>query len=68
MSFTKQKVGYTGYGVFNYPEGLEGWTLGRFEYGGHAEDCIKECNMWLPPTLDPYKIVDLINESQKGAV
>lgn len=64
MKFTKQPICYTGYGVFNAPEGLEGWQFGRFEYGGSNEDCFMECTMWLPPNLDPYKIVEMIRKAQ----
>lgn len=65
MKYTKQYVSYTGYGVFKYPEGLEGWQFGRFEYGGSNEDCIMEQTMWLPPNVDPYEICRLINKAQE---
>lgn len=26
----------------------------RMEYGGHAESCVWEGHIWLPPWLDPY--------------
>ena len=45
-------MSHTGYGVYNYPPGMEGWHYGRIEYGGHAEDCIAECEVWYPPALD----------------
>ena len=48
------------YGVFNYPEGLEGWRLYRIEYGGHAENCVYEGMIWLPPTLNPEEIEKLL--------
>lgn len=64
MSFTKQHICYTGYGVFKYPKGLEGWQFGRFEYGGSNEDCIMEQTMWLPPNVNPYDICKLINDAQ----
>ena len=61
---TKHYIGYTGYGVFQFPAGLEGWNYGRLEIGGHAEDCIVECNIWTPPGLDPYDIVELYRKAQ----
>ena len=67
-TFTKQHVGYTGYGVAKYPKGLEGWTLGRLEYGGCNEDCIAECNIWLPPTISGYDLAEQIYGSQKDLV
>lgn len=50
----------TEYGVFNYPKGLEGWRLYRIEYGGHAENCVYEGMIWLPPTLKPEEIEKLL--------
>ena len=43
------------YVVQTYPPGLEGWSLYRVEYGGHAENCIFETHLWLPPNLDVRK-------------
>lgn len=63
--FSKQPVSYTGYVVFRYPEGLEGWNLGRLEIGGFNEDCIAECTIWTPPGLDPWKIIELYREAMK---
>jgi len=65
---TKQWIGYTGYGVFQYPEGLEGWRCGRIEIGGFNEDCIKECTIWTPPNLDPYDIIELYRKAQEENV
>lgn len=43
--------------VFHYPNPLmEGWKLYRIEYGGHAEHCIVECGIWLPPDVDPDQV------------
>lgn len=39
-------------GVFNYPAGMEGWRMYRIEYGGHAENCLCEGTIWLPPDAD----------------
>ena len=38
--------------VFNYPPGMEGWHCCRIEYGGHAENCLCEGTIWLPPYSD----------------
>ena len=51
MTFTKQRVSLVEYGVFKYPKGLEGWRCYRIEYGGHAQDCILEGSIWLPPNI-----------------
>ena len=64
MTFTKQHISFVEYGVFRYPPGLEGWRCYRIEYGGHAEDCIKECVIWLPPNLDPDDIEALYRKAQ----
>ena len=40
------------YRVQNYPPGLKGWRFFRMEYGGHAEHCIIEGHIWLPPWMD----------------
>jgi len=63
--FTPQRVEAIEYGVYSYPEGLEGWRCYRLEYGGHAESCIKECVLWLPPKFDMVVLEDLIREAQK---
>lgn len=39
-------------GVFKYPPGMEGWRNYRIEYGGHAENCLCEGAIWLPPDAD----------------
>jgi len=49
------RVSLVEYGVNTFPEGLEGWRLFRIEYGGHAEDCITEGLIWLPPWADRAK-------------
>ena len=61
--FPKQRVSLVEYGVFRYPKGLEEWRCYRIEYGGHAEDCITEGHIWLPPTLDPRLVEDLIRKA-----
>ena len=44
------------YGVFNYPKGMEDWRCFRIEYGGHAEQCLTEGHIWLPPQADPQQL------------
>ena len=46
--------------VFNYPEGMEGWQAYRIEYGGHAERCVMEGTIWLPPDTDPRWIAEIL--------
>ena len=52
------------YGVFRWPEGLEGWRYYRIEYGGHAESCLCEQTIWLPPGLDVMRL----EEDRKSVV
>jgi hypothetical protein len=59
-----QRMSLVEYGVYNYPEGLEGWRFFRIEYGGHAESCIKECVLWLPPDCDPCELEALFEKWQ----
>lgn len=66
MEYTKQRVSAIEYGIFKYPEGLEGWRCYRLEYGGHAEACIRECVIWLPPNLDVREIETLIRKVQNA--
>jgi len=46
-------------GVQSYPEGFEGWRLIRLEYGGHAEYCLKECVLWVPPKANVEDLEEL---------
>jgi hypothetical protein len=34
---------------------MKGWRFYRIEYGGHAEDCIMEKVIWVPPWIDVYE-------------
>ena len=54
------------YGVFSYPEGLEGWRAFRMEYGGANEDCIWEGTIWLPPWVDRNKWEDEMDRLLSG--
>ena len=50
--------------TFSTPEGMEGWTLYRIEYGGHAEHCIIESAIWLPPNFDVEALERLLEQGQ----
>ena len=50
------------YGVFHYPEGMEGFRCFRISYGGVNEETIMEGTIWVPPGLDPYKIERLLQK------
>ena len=55
--------------ILNYsalPKEFEGWRRYRIEYGGHAESCIKECVIYVPPGFDPFKLEDLFEQAQEG--
>ena len=51
--------------VQNYPENFEGWHLIRLEYGGHAEYCLKECVLWIPPNANVEELEELFKKWQK---
>lgn len=59
-TFSKQRVSLIENAVFNYPKGLEGWKYYRVEYGGHAESCLLETGLWLPPTVDASKVEEFM--------
>lgn len=50
--------------ILNEESEVYGWRCFRLEYGGHAEDCIIEGRIWIPPDkLDKtYEITDAIEE------
>ena len=50
--------------VMNKESHVYGWRSFRLEYGGHAEACIIEGRIWIPPekVKDAYKIIDAIEE------
>lgn len=52
--------------VLRPPPGMEGWRMFRIEYGGHAEACIVEGIVWLPPTVT-HEDLDRLEESLRGA-
>ena len=54
--------------VLNYsalPKELFGWRNYRIEYGGHAESCVREQVIYLPPGADSYVLELLIDYWQE---
>ena len=52
--------------VMRYPDPrMEGWRNFRIEYGGHAECCICEGLVWLPPGVNPLAIERMLSERAK---
>lgn len=43
------------------PSELRGWRRYRIEYGGHAERCLLETPIYLPPSVDPDKLWHVLN-------
>ena len=59
-------ISFIEYGVFNWPdERMNGWRLYRMEYGGHAEECITECQVWLPPNVDVTMLERWLNRKAR---
>jgi hypothetical protein len=53
--------------ILNYkalPPEMDGWRRYRIEYGGHAESCIKECVIYVPPRFDIMALERLFEECQ----
>ena len=50
----------SGPGSRNKDDPLWGWQQYRFEYGGHAQDCLYEGRLLLPPGAYPDAISHLI--------
>jgi len=60
MSDEKYPVNLVEQGVFTYPSPeMFGWRFFRIEYGGHAEECVCEGAIWLPPGVDPERIEEI---------
>ncbi len=56
-------ISIVGYGVYNYPEGMNGWQFVRFEYLSDTTPyTAMECHVWLPPDTNTCKLEDLLNE------
>jgi len=43
------------------PRELRRWRNYRIEYGGHAEACLIEGLIWLPPEVEPERIENVLN-------
>lgn len=53
-----------GYGIFSYPEGMEGWSCYRIEYWGKEHYATCEGQIWLPPGTGPDVIEKLLEDAQ----
>jgi len=54
--------------ILNYkalPPEMDGWRRYRIEYGGHAEACIKECVIYVPPKFDIMALEKLFEDCQE---
>lgn len=51
--------------VLNPPKGMEDRRAFRIEYGGHAESCIYESMVWLPPDVN-LDMIDKLEEMLSG--
>ena len=52
--------------ILNYdalPKEFLGWRNFRIEYGGHAEQCIMERTIFVPPNFDVYKFEDELRKA-----
>jgi len=52
--------------IMNYdalPGEMRGWRRLRIEYGGHAEACLLETVVYLPPDADVERLERLLNGS-----
>lgn len=52
--------------VLTSPRGMEGWRMFRIEYGGHAENCLCEGTIWLPPDADRESIGRFLQRTVDG--
>lgn len=43
------------------PECMRGMRRYRIEYGGHAEECVMECTIYLPANVNASDIEKLLN-------
>lgn len=63
MDENKTHVSLVEYAVFNWPSGLYGWRLVRFEYwNGDGPYAFKECHVWLPPKTDIVALEGVLND------
>ena len=59
------RVGFTEIAVQTFPKGFENWKFYRIEYGGHAEECLLEFHIWLPPNAKIKDLTNLFNTWQQ---
>ncbi|KKL60468.1 hypothetical protein LCGC14_2205080 [marine sediment metagenome] len=55
--------------ILNYdalPKEFYGWRNFRIEYGGHAQDCIMERPIFVPPNFDVHKFEDELREAAES--
>ncbi len=55
--------------ILNYealPNEFFGWRNFRIEYGGHAQNCIREDTILVPPNFDVYKFEDELREAAES--
>ena len=56
------RVSFVENAVFNYPDPrMERWRFYRIEYGGHAEACVIEGGIWLPPWVGADELEAMMN-------
>ena len=53
--------------VFRSPPHMLGWRFFRVEYGGHAETCLREGAIWIPPDVDFRLVEELLQRLCKDA-
>lgn len=54
--------------IMNEKSKIYGWRTFRLEYGGHAEDCIVEGRVYIPPDVlgSTREIIDKIEKLLSG--
>jgi hypothetical protein len=65
MKAKNMRVGLVEEFIMNYsalPPAFAGWRRYRIEYGGHAQECLREETIYLPPWVDPDRIEAILNE------
>lgn len=63
------RVGLVEQMILNYdalPEEFLGWRNFRIEYGGHAQDCIMERTIFVPPNFDVHKFEEELREAAQS--
>jgi hypothetical protein len=55
-------------GVFNYPQGMEGWRFYRLEYLGEEHYALAESGIWMPPDVNPIDLEQALNILIQGGL